>query len=94
MVDGLNQAHALHAKLRSCTIEGLCDALSMVRNSQQSEDSGIEDNLIPTRRLSKKRADQRMSAFMPSFLETEMHESVHSSHEQFFQVLIPSIQIR
>ena len=87
MIVELNRAYALHAKLRGCTIEQICETLAKVHDSWQAEISDEEDDMIPFGNLSKKRAIKMTGSLMPGIMETRTQNS--ASHIPFVQVVIP-----
>ncbi len=88
----LDRAHALHAKLRGCTVERLCEVLTHLYDSRQTEGSSdVEDESIPSSNLSNKSVVKSSNNCMPSFMGTKMKDCacLYAGHENFVQVLIP-----
>jgi hypothetical protein len=90
MVNELHRAHMLHAKLRGCTIERLCDALSIIRDSLQTNNSDDEDDSSPTSHLGIERESAREAIpVLPSLTETKMY--INAAFQQSVQVRIVRI---
>jgi hypothetical protein len=85
IVADLNREQAKHAKLRGCTVERICDAISKVRDSWQEEISDVEDDLLPINHFGNKRGVKRTSSFISGFMEAKMHEGA-GDHHPYVQV--------
>ncbi len=86
MTAELQRAHAIHEKLHGCTVERLCEALSIARDSPQTEASDIEDDIVPMCGERRERVGWRMGVVDSSVIDSQEQDGYY---KQLVQVLIP-----
>ena len=85
MTAELQRAHAMHAPLRGCTVERLCEALLITRDSPQTDASDSGNYSVPMSVLRRERVVGGAGVGDPGIVDSKVQDG---HYKQFVQVLI------